>query len=148
MWQFINGLDEVFADLEQRTRRACVRFAGQEMPPGTMPERATIGFEVDPHSGRVRLLVDRGLAYEGSSSEVGRWLAAGYKTFDDFAQLRSWLGSTLGDAFRTATTVLDRQPDDTDNFTLNGSEHYLDDVGVKGLRIAMRLGCRMKDLPS
>ena len=148
MWQLMYGSDEMFDDLEQRARRACVRFADQEMPPGTEPERAMIGFEVDVRSGRVRLLVDRAVTYEGSSSEVGRWVADGCKTFDDLAQLRSWLGSTLRDAYRTPTMVEEPQPGATDNFTVEESVHELDDVGANGLRIAMRLGCRMKDLPS
>ena len=146
MLQFIYGSEESFAALEDKAKTSCVRFSNQLMPPGTVPERATIGFEVDPHSGLVRLLVDRAATYDGSSSEVRSWLATGIKTFEGFVQLRSWLGSTLRDAFRMTTTNADQHPGDTD--TLNRLADDLDDVGVKGFRIAMRLGCRMNDLPS
>lgn len=146
MWQLMYGSDEMFEDLEARAQRACVRFLSQEMPLGTVPERATIGFEVDPRSGHVSLLVDRGVIYDGSSNDVRGWLATGIKTFEDFTQLRTWLGSTLRDAFRVATTAGDLHLGDT--FTANSSDHDLDDVDVMGFRIAMRLGCRMKDLPS
>jgi len=118
------------------------------MPPGTVPARAMIGFEVDPHSGLVRLLVERGSTYNGSSADVRSWLGTGIKTFENFAQLRSWLGSTLREAFRIATTTTNQHPDGTDACSLNRPNHDLDEVGVKGFRIAMQSGCRTKDLPS
>ena len=148
MWQFMYGSDEMFEDIENRARRACVRIQGQEMPPGSMPKTATIGFEVDPHSGLVRLLVERGSTYNGSSADVRSWLATGIKTFENFVQMRSWLGSTLREAFRIATATTDQHPDGTDACSLNEPNHDLDEVGAKGFRIAMRLGCRTKDLPS
>ena len=147
MWQFIFGSDETFADLERRARRACVRFADQEMPPGTVPARAAIGFEFDELSGRVRLLVERGLAYDGTSNEIERWIAEGFRAFDDVAQLRSWLGSTLRDAYQPIPAETIAEVGRTDN-TLYEAEHNLDEIGSKGLRLAMHLGCRMKDLPS
>ena len=147
MWQFMLGSDETFDDLERRARGACVRFADQEMPPGTVPARATIGFEVDARSGRVRLLVERGLAYDGTSSEIERWIAEGSRAFDDVAQLRSWLGSTLRDAYQPISPETIAEIGPTDN-TLYEAEHGLDEIGSKGLRLAMHLRCRMKDLPS
>ena len=70
MWQFILGSDEAFDVLEARARQMCVRFREQEMPPGSAPARATVGFEVDPASGVARLLVDRGVRYEGLNDEM------------------------------------------------------------------------------
>jgi len=148
MWQFMYGSDEMFEHIERRAQRACVRFADQEMPPGTVPARAAIGFEVDALSGRVRLFVERGVAYDGTSNEIERWLAEGCKTFDDVAQLRAWLGSTLRNAYRSPSAATASQSGSTGASTMYAAEDDLDEVGVKGLRLAMRPGCRMKDLPS
>ncbi len=148
MWQFIFGSDDMFEDLEQRARRACVRFPSQPMPPGTVPTMATIGIEVEAGSGRVRLLVERGTAYDGTNNEVERWISTGCRTFHDVAQLRSWLGSTLRDSYRSPSTATTSRPTSTDKSTLHEAEHELDEVGAKGLRLAMRLDCPMKDLPS
>ena len=148
MWQFMYGSDEMFKDLEQRARRTCVRFVDQEMPPGTVPARAAIGLEVDVRTGRVRLLVERGVVYQGLSSDVERWLAEGSRTFEDMAQLRSWLGSIFRVAHRAPSSELASQPAYGRNYTLYENQHDLDDFGVKGLRLAMRLGCPKKNLPS
>jgi hypothetical protein len=148
MWQFIYGSDEMFEDLRHRARRACVRFPDQEMPPGSAPARAAIGFEIDAHTGRVRLLVERGVVYQGSINEVERWLAEGSRTFEDIAQLRSWLGSKLRQAYGVRPSELASEPGSNHAYTLYEAEHDLDDVGVEALRLAMRLGCPMKDLPS
>ena len=51
MIQFINGSDAAYADLEARARSSCVVFRAQEMPPGTSPARARVGFEIDPVDG-------------------------------------------------------------------------------------------------
>ena len=147
MWQFMYGSDEMFADLEERTRDACLRFQDQEMPAGTVPARAAIGFEADPRSNRVCLLVERGLRYEGAVCEIDDWLRSGVKTFDDFTQLRSWLGSSLRDAFRSPTTA-DQEDLEVDASQRCAADHDLDSIESRGLRLARRLGCRMKDMPS
>lgn len=147
MWQFMYGSDEMFDDLEQRARRSCVRFADQEMPPGTVPARAAIGFEADEGTGHMRLFVERGLTYNGTNDDVAQWVADGSRTFDDVAELRSWLGSTLRDAYRAAPSPPLPAAGSNDN-TLYDTDINLDEVGVKGLRLAMRPGCRMKDLSS
>ena len=148
MWQFMFGSDETFDDLERRARGACVRFADQEMPPGTVPARATIGFEVDARSGRVRLLVERGVVYQGPSGDVGRWFAEGSRTFEDMAQLRSWLGSSLGNAYTARSSGSESEPGAHRDQASYEAEDDLDQIGVKGLRLAMHLGCPKKDLPS
>ena len=110
MWQFLYGSDEMFEDLERRARRACVRFADQEMPPGTVPARATIGFEVEARSGRARLLVARGTDYCGTNPEIADWITEGSRVFDDVVRLRSWLRSTLRDAYQRPASTAERMP--------------------------------------
>jgi hypothetical protein len=146
MWQFMYGSDEMFADLERRARQACVRFAEQELPPGAAPARAAIGFEVDERSGRVRLLVERGVVYQGAIDEVERWFVEGGKTFEDMAELRSWLGSTLRNSYRSPS--LASAPEPASGRGYNKTEHDLDELGVTGLRLALRSGCPKKDVPS
>jgi hypothetical protein len=148
MWQFMYGSDEMFQDLERRGRRACVRFVEREMPPGTVPARAAIGFEVEARSGRVRLLVERGVVYQGASEEVERWFAEGGRTFHDMAELRSWLGSTLRDAYRSFSLSLAPEPASGSGYTGYEAEQVLDEIGIKGLHLALRAGYPKKDLPS
>lgn len=148
MWQFMYGTDEMFENLEHRAQRACVRFPDQEMPPGTVPTRAAIGFEVYARSGRVRLLVERGVVYQGPSGDVGRWLAEGSRTFEDMAQLRSWLGSTLRDAYTAGASDSASEPGALRDQALYEAEDDLDEIDGKALRLAMHLGCPMKGLPS
>jgi hypothetical protein len=64
------------------------------------------------------------------------------------AAVRSWLGSTLRDAYRTASSEPTSEPASSRAYTLYEAEHDLDHVGVKGFRLAVRMGCPMKDLPS
>ncbi|MCS7222648.1 MAG: hypothetical protein RML36_07870 [Anaerolineae bacterium] len=102
MHQFLRGSDAAFANLEQRAKQACIVFQDQEMPPGTHPPYARIGFEVSPEDGSTLLLVDRGLLYTGPSAEVRKWLDAGYKWFPSFAELRRWLRESLAPAYGLA----------------------------------------------
>ena len=95
MRQFINGSDQAFAALEHSARGACVRFGNQEMPAGCTPGRATVGFEVDAVSGEARLLVSRGLVYDGGSGEIADWLRTGERRFDSFSELKSWVRGNL-----------------------------------------------------
>src|SRR5713101_1396372 len=108
MLQFIRGSDVAFADLERRARRACVTFQNQQMPPGTRPETARIGFEIDATTGEALLLVDKGLHYTGPNAEVGAWIVSGTKHFPNFARLREWVRYELASAYqeRTPATIL------------------------------------------
>lgn len=107
MRQFISGSCTAFADLEEKAKRSCVRFVEQEMPPGTFPSRADIGFEIAETTGVARLLVERGLIYHGRpSSEVGAWIQDGERSFENFAALRSWLSTTLKAAFEPTSQTL------------------------------------------
>jgi hypothetical protein len=95
MRQFINGSDSAFAALASRARGACVRFPDQQMPTGTIPSRATVGFELDPHTGSACLFVEHGLVYQGPSAEIREWLATGEKRFDSFSGLTQWMRGHL-----------------------------------------------------
>jgi hypothetical protein len=107
--EFIEGGDAAFADLERRSRGACVRFADRELPPGCVPARAAVGFEAGPQGG-VRLLVERGVAHCGASEAVARWLEAGVLGFESFGALRRWLRTELAGAFAGAESA--RSPDE------------------------------------
>ncbi|HWS83980.1 MAG TPA: AAA family ATPase [Ktedonobacteraceae bacterium] len=103
MLQFIRGSNAAFVELEQRAQRACVTFSDQQMPFGTTPEFARIGFEIDQNTGEALLLIDKGLQYRGPSSEVREWMASGTKHFRSFVQLRQWMHTELASVFNPVT---------------------------------------------
>jgi hypothetical protein len=101
MWQFINGSDASFADLERQARDARVRFRCQEMPAGTTPKKASIAFLVESESGCAILLVERAADYQGASPEIGDWLSTGEKRFANFADLKNWIRGHLRQYYKT-----------------------------------------------
>jgi ATP-dependent Clp protease ATP-binding subunit ClpB len=111
MKMFINGTDAQFEDLKQRATGACVRFRDAELPPGSSPGRAMVGFEVDASSGSASLLVQRGVRYAGSSRDIAEWLRQGEKVFPSFESLRHWTSTTLAEAFGTETAQEADQPE-------------------------------------
>lgn len=104
MKEFIHGSDSQFRDLERRATAACVRFSGQEMPPGASPARATIGFENDPADCRALLLVERGIHYDGGIPEIQEWFRTGQKRFSSFQQLRHWIQNDLARSFEASAS--------------------------------------------
>ena len=94
MFQFINGTDEAFADIEIRARQACIVFQ-EEMPPGSTPALARVGFEVDSNNGSATLFVDKNPNYRGSSGTLRQWFEDGKLEFADFRQLRDWIQNDL-----------------------------------------------------
>jgi len=98
MRQFVESRPGSILHLESRARRACLRYRAQEMPPGTRPDRADVGFEVGPQ-GHARLLVARGTSYIGAEREVGEWIEAGVREFPDFPALERWIQGPLRRAF-------------------------------------------------
>lgn len=105
MRQFLANNDVAFRDLEERARWACIRFRGQEMPPGSIPNHADIGFEVSENPPAAKLFVERGIQYSGSNPEVGEWFRAGIIQFPDFSALRAWLVGPLSQAFSVESTA-------------------------------------------
>lgn len=99
MRQFFEGSDEAWTQLARRSTGRCIRFRDQEMPPGCVPDRASVGFEVDDGSGTARLLVTRGIRYSGDNQTVRRWFEDGEKEFRDFAGLQDWVHGALRRAF-------------------------------------------------
>jgi hypothetical protein len=95
MIQFLIGDDQAFEALVQQATRACVVFSQQLMPPGTAPSRARVGFEVNAEDGTARLLVDRGIEYQGSNQDIRRWFAEGEMRFHSFDRLRGWIQEDL-----------------------------------------------------
>ena len=47
MRQFINGSNSNWEQLEHQATGKCIRFRDQEMPPGSIPCQAHVGFEVN-----------------------------------------------------------------------------------------------------
>jgi hypothetical protein len=95
MLRFIDGTQAAWDDLARRARRACVVFRDCQLPPGCVPPRARVGFEINP-SGQAILLVDRDVDYRGPSNDVRTWLRAGEKRFQGVEDLRAWIQDELG----------------------------------------------------
>ena len=103
MRQFLINNDMAFRDLEERARWACTRFRSQEMPLGSVPKYADIGFEISENPYAVKLFVDKEIQYNGSCSEIRNWFQTGVIQFSDFTALRSWLSGPLRQAFNGET---------------------------------------------
>ena len=103
MRQFFNAPSGAFDDLEARASRACIVFADQEMPPGARPPRARVGIEGVGH-GSLRLLVDRGVRFDGPEEEVRRWLSDGERVFSTYTQFQRWLTEVLAPCYAVPTT--------------------------------------------
>lgn len=112
MRQFLVDNDVAFRDLEERAKWACIRFRGLEMPPGSTPGRADVGFEIDPDSGAARLYVSRGVRYSGPSTAVREWCGAAVMQFPSFEALRAWLHGPLAAAFDARTAAGDSPASD------------------------------------
>ena len=99
MRQFIQGTDAAYSALEQRANGRCIRFRNEDMPPGSHPEQADVGFEIEAENRSARLYVARGVEYTGSDSQVREWLLSGQRLFGSFAELRHWIQSVLAEAY-------------------------------------------------
>ncbi len=99
MRQFIEGVAADYEGLEQRATGRCIRFRDQEMPPGSMPSHANVGFEVERGTGRATLFVGREVCYVGDNQAVREWLRAGEKRFASFGRLRKWVQEDLAAAY-------------------------------------------------
>ncbi|MFH2124129.1 MAG: AAA family ATPase [Pseudomonadota bacterium] len=104
MRQFLTPNDNAFLDLEERARWSCLRFQAQELPPGCTPDRADIAFEIDSDQGLAKLLVARGVSYNGQSQDVREWVDNGKIEFPAFAALIQWIQGPLKQAFNQQTT--------------------------------------------
>lgn len=108
MKQFIYGNDEAFRALEEQAKFACVRFRDQEMPPGCNPEKADVGFEVNPDSGSAKLFVSLGVKYNGNNSTVVEWFNSGTKEFPSFEALKQWIKTSLNSTFQNTNATDDQ----------------------------------------
>lgn len=107
MRQFIRGSDSAFADLARQARDVCVVFHGEEMPPGSTPAYARVGFEADASDHSAVLFVDRGVICRRCSDDVRRWLEAGELRFPDFDGLKRWIRGPLARCYAGAATGRD-----------------------------------------
>jgi ATP-dependent Clp protease ATP-binding subunit ClpC len=99
MKQFFTNNIEAFCELEERARLACIRYRGQEMPPGCNPNHADIGFEISGDPPAAKLIVEKGIQYTGSNPKIGAWFRTGEILFPDFTSLQEWLLGPLKEAF-------------------------------------------------
>lgn len=99
MKQFIQSRPESLQQLGNRARNTCIRYRSQELPPGSDPSAADVGFEIDPQSNRASLHVQRGVLYAGSNVEIAEWYQSGSKIFSNFDELVRWLHGPLKMAF-------------------------------------------------
>jgi ATP-dependent Clp protease ATP-binding subunit ClpB len=97
--QFINGSDEAWADLESRAIGRCIRFRDQEMPTGSTPKHAHVGFEIDPITKIAILYVQYGVDYRANNEELRSWFQTGEKHFQTFRLLKNWICSNLASAY-------------------------------------------------
>lgn len=112
MKQFLSGSDQAYADLEARCAQHCVVFHGQEMPGGTRPSTASVGFDRD--AGRAVLQVKGIQSYQGRWPEVGEWLLAGSKWFISFAAMRDWIRGPLAKAYSLSSSTVPEPEELTD----------------------------------
>jgi len=105
MRQFFVDDDAAYRYLEERARTSCIRFRGMEMPPGCVPNRADIGFEVSGQPETVHLFVARGIQYEGGDPSVSEWLERGARNFTTFSALKSWIRGPLYQAYTRSTNA-------------------------------------------
>src|SRR2546426_599730 len=99
MRQFINGSNEAFADLERRAAGHLIHFKSEEMPPRSVPRKATVGYEVNAYDGSAILYVQKGIRYPGQILEIREWFEQGEKHFSSFGQLKLWIRDVLGPCY-------------------------------------------------
>lgn len=102
MHQFTNGSDSAYAELEARATGRCIRFRNQQMPPGSTPRHANVGFEIDPDTRAAILYVQHGVDYRGPDRELSSWFQEGEKRFQSFRELRDWIRIHLAPAYSAA----------------------------------------------
>ena len=104
MRQFIEGADWAWDELKIKVNCHCIRFKNQEMPPGCIPNHAHVGFENDPQSQAVVLLVQHGVQYSGINAELRDWFRTGERRFASFEQLKAWIQGPLKEAFEVQSS--------------------------------------------
>ena len=97
--------------LEERARRCCLAFCDEPLPPGASQPTGRVGIEVDPHTGRSLLHVERGIAYTGPSEELAAWFVSGTRVFEDYDELREWLAGPLAEAYAGSAPIRDNTVD-------------------------------------
>lgn len=104
MRQFVNGSDSDYAELEDRAENRCIRYKNQELPLTCTPSYAHVGFEVEPETGKVTLLVSGNISYSGANGSIAEWLGSGSKEFSSFEQLKDWIRADIRMEFETAVS--------------------------------------------
>jgi len=107
MRQFIEGADWAWDELKLKANYHCIRFKDQQMPPGCTPNRAHVGFEIDPRSKTAVLLVQNGVRYSGINAELCDWFRTGERRFANFERLRAWIQGPLKEAFEAQSAAGD-----------------------------------------
>jgi len=99
MNQFIDATDSALADLKNRATGRCIRFRQQSMPPGSNPDRADVGIEIDAATQACHIHVRRGVVCPGATPDLAAWFQSGSKCFRDFVDLVKWLRGPLRQAY-------------------------------------------------
>ena len=97
-----NLIDMTRQELEHIVTRSsgrCIVYQDVDMPVGTIPVKARVGFEADQNGGQLRLLVDRAEQQDCPSPSVSEWLTTGERTFASHAELLSWINQELRSCF-------------------------------------------------
>jgi len=110
MRQFINGNEGLLQEVEDRAQDLCIRYRSQEMPAGSTPGTADIGFEIDSESGQSILYVSRGVHCFSCSDNVRAWLDTGLLSFNTFTDLKKWLSAELADSYPSPNSSGDGHP--------------------------------------
>lgn len=105
MHDFLQHNPAAFAELATRATGRVVRFRSQSMPPGALPPRADIGFQVESDSGQSILLVSHGVSWQGSEPQVQQWLSEGQRVFESFDELAAWVQGPLARCYRLVPVV-------------------------------------------
>lgn len=99
MQRFANAPETAFSDLKMRALENCILFRECALPPGCFLVRSDIGFEVSENPSSARILVKRGIRYNGQDPSLQQWFQTGVAHFSDFTSLRIWLQRIVGPAF-------------------------------------------------
>lgn len=103
MEQFINAPANALSEMLAGLNGDCIRFNEQAFPTGFSPSHGAVGFELNPANDKVRVLIQSGVRYAGTTPSLQRWASDGILEFADAAALVQWLHDDVAPAM--AVTV-------------------------------------------
>jgi hypothetical protein len=97
--QLLRARSDHLQALQERAQQNCLAFSDEPLPPGASQPTGRVGIELDPHTERWLLHVERDITYSGPSEEVAAWFATGTLEFEGFHQLKDWISGPLAAAY-------------------------------------------------